>query len=49
MPIPDEWERPETDHEWQGRPKTYMLEGEFIGLIEAAIRNQQFKSARIWE
>ena len=39
-PLPAGWQRPQSDDGWQEKEWAYMTEEGFVGLVEAAVRNQ---------
>lgn len=39
--VPEGWTPPQSDEGWQSREWTYMLDDDFVGLVDAAVRNQQ--------
>jgi protein O-GlcNAc transferase len=43
VPIPEGWVAPKTPVDWQSNEWTYMTDDQFLGLVDAAVRNQQNK------
>lgn len=39
-PIPEGWRPPQEHEGWQNREWSYMLEEDFLGLVDAAVRSQ---------
>ncbi|TPX12147.1 uncharacterized protein E0L32_007033 [Thyridium curvatum] len=42
-PLPDGWQRPQTDRTWQTDEVVYMTDEDFLGYIDGAVRNQKNK------
>jgi len=43
VPLPDGWRPGADDEHWQSREYAYLLEDDFLGLVDAAIRSQRNK------
>lgn len=48
VPLPQGWTPPQTDDGWQSREWTYMLDEDFVELVNAAVRNQQNRKSDGW-
>lgn len=43
VPLPEDWQAPKDPVRWQSAEWTYMTDGEFLGIVDAAVRNQRNK------